>query len=305
MRREFRIFAVAAAVFMAAGCIEYDTPENRKKENEKEETQAEAIYNVVAHRGGYMESGLPDCSLAGLKYAISLGCKYSEADIVITKDREVLVIHPVLNSTMGDIVNGLVPSEHSAEEIRNAGRLKNGEVIPTLREYISFLQDKDNNPIGHTVWLDVKQINLRGVTNNELSIDACFRACEIIKEMRAEKIMEFIVPSGDGIYPVVHERVIKTYGINCAWMSAAKPAAYDGGWAQLRYDKLIGSSKVITPEEFFEAGVPLSIYYTVGSSAEDQEIGNLVIPYYPKLKAIFTNYPKALIKQLKDGGYVK
>jgi hypothetical protein len=32
---------------------------------------------------------------------------------------------------------------------------------------------------------------------------------------------------------------------------------------------------------------------------------NAVLPYYPRLKAIFTNYPAMLIQKLKDQGYVQ
>ncbi len=292
-------FAVSAAFLMpAAGCAKYETPENIKKPKPEEA----AVYNVVAHRGGYVESGLPDCSIAGLKYSIALGCKYSECDIVITKDQDVLVVHPARVGN-NDVVNGVIPSEKTTAEIRALGKLKNGEDIPTLREYIQFLQNKTNNPIGHTVWMDVKEVMVNGTVNYQLSINACLRAAAIVKEMKAENLMEFIVPSGSGIYPHVRDKVINEYKMNIAWMTASEPKDYNGGWAQLRWDKVIGDSRAVNPELFFEQNVPLSIYYTVGTAAEDSEIGDKVIPYYPKLKAIFTNWPKQTIEKIKKAGY--
>ena len=48
---------------------------------------------VVAHRGGATESGHPDNSLAGLKYALDLKVYAVECDIYATADNRVIVAH--------------------------------------------------------------------------------------------------------------------------------------------------------------------------------------------------------------------
>ncbi len=310
MKRILSFFAAAAVIFMAAaGCSDYVTPPNTGKPdeetpgNETEEKPVDEvkIWNIGTHRGGYLESGHPDCSIAGLEYSIALKCKYSECDIVLTKDNDILIVHPSRQGDF-DVVNGLVPSEHTVADIRKAGKLKNGEEIPTLREFITFLQNKEKNTIGHVVWMDVKEMMVNGQIQYQLSIDACIRAAEIVKEMNAQNVMEFIIPSGQGIYPHVRERVINEFKMNIGWMSATSPANYQGGWAQLRYDKVIGENRTIDPQVLFNANVPLSIYYTENKDKSD-EICDLVVPYYPHVKCRFTNSPLQLIYKLKKAVY--
>ncbi len=312
MKKILSFFAVAAVVFMTvAGCTKYETPANTDKPP-KEETGNPSepgkepeikIWNIGTHRGGYLESKLPDCSLAGLKYSIGLGCKYSECDIVLTKDNDILVIHPKRVTGVGDVVNNVIPSQKTAEEIRALGRLNNGEKIPTLREYITYLQNKDNNPVGHTVMMDVKEMMVGNTVDYQLSINACLRAAEIVKEMNAQDIMEFIIPSGTNIYPHVRERIINEFKMNIGWMTATSPSKYEGGWAQLRWDKVIGKDASYDPQVYFNANVPLTIYWTVSTKEEDASICDLTVPYYPHVKCLFTNYPKQLIYKLKDAGY--
>ena len=86
---------------------------------------------VVAHRGGSAEAGTakyPDNSIASLSYAISLGCYASECDIYWTADNNVVVAH----AANGCYVNNLKPWEHTLDELRAAGKLSNGELLPTL-----------------------------------------------------------------------------------------------------------------------------------------------------------------------------
>ncbi len=302
MKKIISYLAAAAVILMAAaGCDNIDTPPNVNKPEPEDPTDAAKIWNIGTHRGGYLESGFPGSSIAGLEYSILLKCKYSECDIVLTKDNDILVVHPVEEGN-SYVVNGLIPSENTVADIRKAGKLGNGEEIPTLREFITFLQNKEKNPIGHIVWMDVKEMKVRGQMNYQLSIDACIRAAEIVKEMNAQDVMEFIIPSGTNIYPHVRERVINEFKMNIGWMSATKPANYQGGWAQLRYDKVIGENRSIDPQTLFDANIPLSIYFTENKS-DSEGICDLVVPYYPHVKCLFTNYPRQLIDKLKKAGY--
>ena len=105
----------------------------------------------------------------------------------------------------------------------------------------------------------------------------------------------------------VRDKVINDYKINIAWMTCTNPAKYadpkDYGkvWAQLAYSKILGDNpgSSYRPLDYFNAGLPLSIY-----GADDDKTIADVIQYYPKLKAIFTNYPAKLISKLKEQKYI-
>lgn len=295
MKKLTSIILFAAGLVMLSGCLEIETPENW---TEKPETEKTAVYKVVAHRGGSAECKLPDCSVASLKYAISQNCYASESDIVLTGDKDILICHPDGNGR----VNGLDPGTHTLAEIRAAGNLSNGELIPTLTDFLKIVMDKELNPNGMKIWLDVKRFDDAG-----RSINACLRASEIIAGANAQNYCEFLIPTGEDIFMAVRDKVINDYKINIAWMTCTKPAKYadpkDYGkvWAQLAYRKILGDNPESSyrPSDYFNAGLPLSIY-----GADDDKTMADVIPYYPKLKAIFTNYPAKLISKLREQKYI-
>ena len=295
MKKLTSIILFAAGLVMLSGCLEIETPENW---TEKPETEKTSVYKVVAHRGGSAECKLPDCSVASLKYAISQNCYASEADIVLTGDKDILICHPDGNGR----VNGLDPGTHTLAEIRAAGNLSNGEPIPTLTDFLKIVMDKELNPNGMKLWLDVKRFDDAG-----RSIDACLRASEIIAGANAQNYCEFLIPTGEDIFMAVRDKVINDYKINIAWMTCTKPEKYadpkDYGkvWAQLAYRKILGDNPESSyrPLDYFNAGLPLSIY-----GPDDDKTMADVIQYYPKLKAIFTNYPAKLISKLREQKYI-
>ena len=77
------------------------------------------LYKVIAHRGGYLENGLAECSIASLKETIRERCYGSECDVMWTVDGQILVCHPDDSGK----VNGLVPSKSTLADIRAAGKL--------------------------------------------------------------------------------------------------------------------------------------------------------------------------------------
>lgn len=295
MKKMTSIILFAAGLVLLSGCLEIETPENR---TEKPETEQTAVYKIVAHRGGSAECKLPDCSVASLKYAISQNCYASEADIVLTGDNDILICHPNGNGQ----VNGLDPATHTVAQIRAAGNLSNGEPIPTLTDFLKIVMDKKLNPNGMKLWLDVKRL-----ADAERSINACLRASVIISGANAQSYCEFLIPTGEDIFMAVRDRVINDYKINIAWMTCTNPAKYadpkDYGkvWAQLAYRKILGDNpeSKYRPLDYFNAGLPLSIY-----GPDDDKTMADVIQYYPKLKAIFTNYPAKLISKLREQKYI-
>lgn len=162
--------------------------------------------------------------------------------------------------------------------------------------------DKKLNPNGMKLWLDVKRL-----ADAERSINACLRASVIISGANAQNYCEFLIPTGEDIFMAVRDRVINDYKINIAWMTCTNPANYadpkDYGkvWAQLAYRKILGDNpeSKYRPLDYFNAGLPLSIY-----GPDDDKTMADVIQYYPRLKAIFTNYPAKLISKLREQKYI-
>lgn len=286
---------LALVLLFAFGLSSCDKLPQTPPNESKKPTVSEGVYKVVAHRGGYLECNRPDCSISSLKYAISIGCWGSECDICITGDNNVLVAHP----RSGYLINGLTPYDHTLSELRAAGKLANGEQLPTLQDFLEVILDKEQNPNGMILQLDCKRL-----VKNEKEIDvnhtirAIKRACEIVQEMKAQKMVEFLIPTGTDIFNSVNDLVINEYGIYLAWATCTNPAKYGKAGAQLNYTKVLGSSTTYTPQDYFAADVPLVLY-----GVDDEDTMDLVIPYYPNLRAIFSNYPAALIKKLKSKGY--
>ena len=140
--KAIKLFALlAAAGLLAFSCNKVDIPQPKGGNGGEEPVvpptelatdPAPCDNRVVAHRGGSRESGIPDNSRAGLKYTMSLKCYAMECDIYWTKDNKVIIGH----ATDTYYINGLRPWEHTLEEIRKAGVLKNGETIPTLEDFL-------------------------------------------------------------------------------------------------------------------------------------------------------------------------
>lgn len=287
-----QLFITCILLIVGASSVKAQRPDLK---NVSEQGVPEKIYKVVAHRGGWLECNEPDCSIASLKYAIAVGSYAAELDVVITKDNEILVVHP----HDGNLVNGMVPYEHTLAEIRAAGKLANGEEIPTLQEYVTVVLDKGQNPLGTKLWIDVKKFTKKGESAEiKYTIDACIRSAEIIREMAAEDYCEFLIPTGEELIEAVRDRITDEFKINIAWMTATHPSAYKQAWAQLPYQSVFGPEAKLKPEDFFEADVPLSVY-----GVNDEKRMAVIMPYYGQLKAVFTNYPMQLINKLRKAGY--
>ena len=86
---------------------------------------------IVAHRGFWNceEAGFAQNSIAALRLAQENGLWGSEFDIQLTSDDQIVVNHD-------DNFLGKKIREHTLEQLRSFGTLKNGEQLPTLDEYL-------------------------------------------------------------------------------------------------------------------------------------------------------------------------
>lgn len=241
---------------------------------------------VVAHRGGASEAGkaYPDNSMASLQYAMSLKCYACECDIYWTKDDNVVVAHADADYK----INGLHPWEATLAEIRKAGNLENGEMVPDLEMYLDEVMKKGSCT---RLWLDIKNI----VGKPDYPIKAAKKACEIIKAKKAKNFVEFICTSNATVMASSYSFATAT-GVNIAWM-ANKPASEylqkTYKWANLSTEFMKQGGGERTVEEFTQAGIAFSVF-----NADDDATMNHYISYAPTMKAICTNYPKKLLTKM-------
>ena len=249
---------------------------------------------VVAHRGGAAESGLPDNSLAGLKYALDQMVYAVECDIYATADNRVIVAH----ATDGCLINGLKPWEHTYAELCAAGTLSNGEQIPLLETFIEETMKAGTSKL----WLDVKNILVEGSSSGYtgLSARSCQLACKIIEQMKARNFVEFIVTSNRTVWSLSYSAT-QQIGVHAGWMAYLAPSEYGtyiDPWINLDASNIYYNGKPCTGQwgidDYVSAGVDISVF----SIDTDADIAYYAA-YKDKLYAITTNYPKKLIGTFK------
>lgn len=303
VRKIFVNMLALVAVLAAAGCRKDElnlNPKNPGKTGDEGDARTELVSEpgkcdnkIVAHRGGSSECGQPDNSRASLRYAMSLKIMASECDIYWTKDNNIVIGH----ASSDYKINGMLPWEHTLEEIQKAGLLKNGETLPSLDDFLDIVMTKGNCT---KLWLDIKL-----VSPNDYSSKAVQRACEIIKARKAEKFCEFIC-TGNTTVAKVAAQCMTAYGIPVGWMGNQTPATHKANgftWANLSAKSHMYPYGARTIDEFVNAGMEISVFNVDKSSGDGNAVTSasdvkIYIDNYPKIKAICTNYPKWLKSQL-------
>jgi len=92
---------------------------------------------VVGHRGA---AGVePENTIRGFRYALELGVDYTECDVRLTKDNQLIVMH---DETVGRTTNGTgAIRDLTFAEIRSLDAGK-GERVPGLTEVLEVVKDK-------------------------------------------------------------------------------------------------------------------------------------------------------------------
>ena len=240
----------------------------------------QADNNIIAHRGGSAEAGkssTPDNSIASLKYAMRLGCYASETDIYWTKDNQIVVAHADGNCK----INGLYPWESTLAQIQAAGKLSNGETIPSLQDYIRAAMVKGSKT---KICLDIKAIT-KPTTHHAESVKACQRACEIIAAMEAQHFCEFICTGYEDV--VKHcAKYANAVGVDIGAMGNHSASTLKNwGYTWHNRDKGYGVSadKI---NSFINSGMEISVF-TIDSDSD----WNTIQSYHKQLRGITTNYP--------------
>ena len=136
---------------------------------------------VIAHRGAWQANNLPQNSIAALREAIKLGCAGSEFDVRMTVDDSLIVTH--------DADFAGLPIEATGYEELSETRLENGEVLPTLRNYL--IAGLENNTETRLI-CEIKPSET--VERNQLIADKVLR---LVEELGAEPMVIYISFSYD------------------------------------------------------------------------------------------------------------
>ena len=264
---------------------------------------------IVAHRGGASECGAPDNSMAALEYAMSLGCYGMECDIYWTKDDDIIVAH-----ADGDCkVNNLQPWTATVAELRAAGRLSNGEELPTLEEFIRRVMVEGNCT---RLVLDVKRVD-KPYAQPEYVVNAARRACEIVTEMKAKHFVELICTGFnlDAMKAAHNFAVIADVPIGMNSSRSGKEYGTLGfGWANLSatsgMEAAAGGTGSRSLEEYEKAGVALSVYNVDqragdGNAVYSTAAVNYYIANYKRFRTLCSNYPKWLIEKIDQAYKVR
>jgi len=131
---------------------------------------------VVAHRGAFKKNGFPENSIASLKEAIRLKCTGSEFDVRMSADDSLVINHD--------------PHYHQLEiEKTNydeliAHKLSNGEILPTLRQYLlTGLEDNKHTRL---------VLEIKPSATEERGKQIAEKVLQLVKELKAEAKTVFI-----------------------------------------------------------------------------------------------------------------
>ncbi|MBT1704759.1 glycerophosphodiester phosphodiesterase [Chryseosolibacter indicus] len=137
----------------------------------------QARTKVIAHRGAWKNTNLPQNSLSALNAAIEMGCFASECDIWMTSDSVLVVNHdphfydmPIETTTYNELLNKKYP---------------NGESIATLEQFLSTITKQKKTRLV----LDIKPSKV----SKERSIITARKSYEMVTAKKAQKIVDYIL----------------------------------------------------------------------------------------------------------------
>ncbi|MBR4994639.1 MAG: hypothetical protein IKY82_01110 [Alistipes sp.] len=154
---------------------------------------------VISHRGAWKNTGHPQNSLASFRAAAEMGCHGSECDVHLTLDDSLVIYHDLSHAGM------LIEKTNYADLVKVP--LKNGEKIPTLREYIIRAKQYPRTKL---------IIDVKTPQETARATRIALAAAKEVKAMNFEQSVEYLL----GYLPAVEALAKVT---NC-------PMAYLGRW---------------------------------------------------------------------------
>ncbi|MFT3704444.1 MAG: glycerophosphodiester phosphodiesterase family protein [Agriterribacter sp.] len=229
---------------------------------------------VVAHRGAWKKNNLPENSIASLHEAIRQGCAGSEFDVHITIDDSLVINH--------DNAFGGMPIETTTYAELAATKLSNGEMLPTLRQYLLAGMHQQTTKLV----LEIKP----STTSKEHGIYATEKIVALVQELKAEPWIMYI--SFD--YDIVKKVKALQPQANVAHLNGDKTPQ------ELKMDNITGADYNVgvykkNPEwitEAKKAGIELNAW-TVNTKEDMQWLIDNKFDY------ITTNEPELLFELIK------
>lgn len=132
---------------------------------------------VIAHRGAWKKNHLPENSIASLKTAIAMGCAGSEFDVRMTADDSLVINHD-------PAYKGMEIEKTGCKDLL-AQPLSNGELLPTLRQYITAGL-RDNNAT--KLIIEIKPSGISKERGGEVAA----KVVNLVQELSAEKMVQYI-----------------------------------------------------------------------------------------------------------------
>lgn len=157
---------------------------------------AAAQTNIVAHRGYWDCAGSAQNSITSLKLADKIGCYGSEFDVHLTKDNVIVVHH--------DPNVGKIDIQTSTYKALKKERLRNGEKIPTLEQYLDAAKDlkcklvleiKKQKVQSHEdslVRQTVDMVKAKGLLNRMVWISFSGKACELLHQLLPDAHIQYL-----------------------------------------------------------------------------------------------------------------
>jgi len=134
----------------------------------------QAQTQVIAHRGFWKTEGSAQNSITALEKAAEAQLYGSEFDVLMTADGKIVVNHD--NS-----IEGMVIAETPYKKLKNL-RIKNGEKLPTLKQYL-----KKGKKLDIQLILEAKPLPTK-----EMEDQAIATMVKMVKKMGLEKKVEYI-----------------------------------------------------------------------------------------------------------------
>jgi glycerophosphoryl diester phosphodiesterase len=131
---------------------------------------------VIAHRGAWKNTDVPENSIAALKHAVRLGCEGSEFDVHMSADSI-----PVINHDPS--IQGVSIAKTNSRELLTI-RLTNGETLPTLEDYLKAGIEQSKTKL----ILEIKASEL----GKESSLALTRKCVALVEALRAQAWVDYI-----------------------------------------------------------------------------------------------------------------
>ncbi len=231
---------------------------------------------VIAHRGAWKQENLPQNSIASLNRAIELKAFGTEFDVHLTKDDIMVVNHdhdffeiPIEQSTYSELLQKKHP---------------NGEAIPTLKEYL------ENGMVSHSKTKLIIELKPSQISESR-SLDLATAAVQLVKELKAQKWVEYISFSYVAMQKVLE--LDSKAKVHYLGGSVEPSKAKQDGFAGLDYNAGVFKNKPEWIKEAHRLGLVVNVW-TVNSEEDMEHFINEKVDY------ITTDEPAALLNLIHE-----